>query len=344
MKTRTFLFLQGPASPFFRLLADRLEAKGAATARINFCAGDALFWWPKNGVLYRGRKQDWPHYLRTFIQAHSITDLVMLGDGRDYHAAAVEVALAAAVRIHVVEHGYLRPDWLTVEPDGMSAYSRFPQAPEVVRALAEGTPAVSAGKLFSSSFLTYALYDLAYHLPNAVIRSFAQHAPVDARLLFKVHPIDNGLSRWPQTIGSLAKQLGVAERVYVADGGDTDALIARAAGVVTVNSTVGLTALGLGKPVIALGSAIYDIAGLTSQQSLATFWTDPSAPHPALYDAFVRALAATTQVRGGFIGRAALRSGAENVAERMLEEERLPIDFRKPRNTPRFRYEQELFG
>jgi capsular polysaccharide export protein len=428
MNTRTFLFLQGPASPFFRLLAEKLEARGAQTRRINVCIGDVVFWWPKNGDFFRGRKKDWPHYLEEFIRRHRVTDLVMLGDGRDYHAAAVEVGQALALRIHIIEHGYLRPDWLTVEPDGMSAYSRFPQDPEAIRALAQGQPPAPRNRLYSSSFLVYALYDLAYHIPNVVLgpvihphyrthgpvhplaeysgwiwkglmarrrrkkaeqaiaaatsttdgrpapfflfplqlpgdyqirrhapggdlyaiidgvmASFASHAPVDSRLLFKVHPIDNGLSRWPERIGRTAVKLGVVDRVFVADGGDTDALIARSMGVVTVNSTVGLTALGVGRPVIALGSAIYDVPGLTAQGPLESFWAQPPLPDVALFDQFTRALAATTQVRGGFIGKEALGAGAAHVAERLLEnDERLPERWRKARTRGRYRYEAEL--
>jgi capsular polysaccharide export protein len=428
MKTRTFLFLQGPASPFFRLLANRLETTGARILRINFCLGDSLFWWPRKATFYRGRKAGWPAYLEKFARHHAVTDIVMLGDGRDYHAAAAEIAQAAGIRIHVIEHGYLRPDWLTVEPDGMSAHSRFPQAACEIRALAKDAPTVAGGGLFRSSFLTYALYDLAYHIPNvllgpilhphyrthgpvhpvveysgwiwkgltaghrrrqaeeaiaacirmpdgsdsrfflfplqlagdyqiirhapggdlfhivdATIASFAAHAPAGTRLLFKTHPIDNGLSRWPEHIGKAAEKYGVADRIHVADGGDTDVLIAKSVGVVTVNSTVGLTALALGRPVIALGSAIYDVEGLTSQAPLSAFWAAPPLPDAGLFDAFTRALAATTQVRGGFIGKAALDTGAKNVAERLMEEEeRLSESFRKPRNAAVFRYAREL--
>ena len=430
MKARTFLFLQGPASPFFRLVADRLENERVRVERINFCLGDMVFWWPRKGTLFRGKKSEWPSYLEAFIGHHAVTDVVMLGDGRDYHAAAAEIGQACGIRVHIIEHGYLRPDWLTVEPDGMSAHSRFPQEPAAIRALASGVPPVARGGLFRSSFLTYALYDLAYHIPNvllgpllhrhyrthgavhpvieysgwirkgltaprrrkeaaqtisasiklpdgsdarfflfplqlpgdyqiirhspggdlfaianAVIASFAMNAPVSTRLLFKVHPIDNGLSRWPERINDAAALLGIGDRVFVADGGDTDALIKRAEGVVTVNSTVGLTALGFGRPVIALGSAIYDVEGLTSQAALADFWRQPPLPDPDLFDAFMRALSATTQVRGGFIGRDALNAGADNVAARLLEENpRLPERLRKPRNQGVFRYERELLG
>jgi len=430
VKPRNFLFLQGPASPFLRVLAEALEKKGASIRKLSVCLGDTVFWWPKRGNFYRGSADDWPVYLDSYINNHNITDLVMLGDGRPLHAAAAELGQRKGIRVHILEHGYLRPDWLTIEPDGMTANSRFPREPEAIEVLAEGTRPVAAGGLFPSSFFTYALYDLAFHIPNvllgwlfhphyrthgpvhplveysgwigkaitqrgrrrradeaiaaslaagangnsrlflfplqlpgdyqirrhapsgdlfrlvdATIASFARHASAESRLLFKVHPIDNGLSRWHERIASMAERCRVGDRIFVADGGNTDALVERANGVVTVNSTVGLTALAAGRPVIALGAAIYDIPGLTFQDSLASFWRRPTEPDAALFDAFTRALAATTQVRGGFIGREAIHAGAENVAERLIEpEDRLPISWRKPRNAGNFRYESELFG
>jgi capsular polysaccharide export protein len=428
MKTRTFLLLQGPASPFFRLLGNALTERNVAVRRINFCLGDAVFWWPKNGDWFLKPPEQWRDYLLGHIRDNHVTDIVMLGDGRPAHAVAADLGMALGIRVHVLEHGYLRPDWLTLEPDGMSAHSRFPQQPEKIRALAAGAPPVTTVR-FGSSFLTYALYDLAYHIPNvalgwlvhpyyrthgpvhpvveytgwigkaltlrsrrktadkaiaawldeagraaprflfplqlpgdyqiirhapggdlfrivdSVIKSFAQSAPSDARLLFKVHPIDNGLSRWPQRIGDAAERLGVSNRVFLADGGNTDELIKRSAGIVVVNSTVGLSALSAGKPVIALGSAIYDVPGLTYQGRLADFWSEPTGGDPHLFDAFIRALAATTQLRGGFIGRDALELGVRNIAERLIEtEDRLPLTLRKPRDAVAFRYGKELLG
>ena len=119
-------------------------------------------------------------------------------------------------------------------------------------------------------------------------------------------------------IATIAGNYGVANRVDLIDGGDLDRLIARCEGVVTVNSTVGLTALNGGKPVISLGSSIYDLPGLTHQASLADFWTQPEPPEPDMPDALTRALIATMQVRGGFIGRDAIESGAREMLARIL--------------------------
>ncbi len=65
------------------------------------------------------------------------------------------------------------------------------------------------------------------------------------------------------------------------EGGVSDRLLARAAGVVTVNSTVGLAALRAGVPVKPLGDAVYDVPGLTHSGDIARFSGERrSRPNP----------------------------------------------------------------
>ena len=68
----------------------------------------------------------------------------------------------------------------------------------------------------------------------------------------------------------------------------------------TVNSTIGLSALAVSVPVITLGKAIYNLPGLTAQQGMDAFWQQPTAPNAVLFDAFRRVVAARTQINGGF--------------------------------------------
>lgn len=383
-----------------------LAGAGHVVRRVNLCPGDALFWRAGGAVTYRGRLDDWPAWIGRHLDAEAITDLALLGDGRPYQARAIGEAQARGIRVHAIEHGYLRPDWITVERDGLSSASRFPKDPETIRRLALGRPAPDFTPIERESFLRYAGWDVAYHSANMalswlmtphyqrymidhplveyagwalklmagrrtakragreveallaapgplflmplqlstdyqirlhspfaalidavawIVRSFAAAAPSDARLVFKVHPLDNGWDRWPERIAALAGAEGIGARIAVVDGGSLDALIGRASGVVTVNSTVGLTALKAGRPVAVLGNAVYDVPGLTDRQPLAGFWRDPLAPDPALFDDFLRALAWASQVRGEFTAEKSMAIGARAVAERIVEEgERLP--------------------
>ena len=87
--------------------------------------------------------------------------------------------------------------------------------------------------------------------------------------------------------------------------------------MVTVNSTAGLHALKQGKPVKVLGRAVFDIAGLTDQQPLDSFWAAPRPPDPELSAAMFRLMAASIQVRGNFYSAAGTNAGAKAIAERL---------------------------
>jgi capsular polysaccharide export protein len=125
------------------------------------------------------------------------------------------------------------------------------------------------------------------------------------------HPLDEGLIDWRR----LAQEAG-DERMVFLDNGIPDALLANAAGVVTVN-TIGLSALRYGVPVKPLGNAIYDVAGLTHPGDLAGFWDEPRPPDAALVADFVRALIGATQVKGGFHTRAAQDAALAIFVERL---------------------------
>jgi capsular polysaccharide export protein len=150
-----------------------------------------------------------------------------------------------------------------------------------------------------------------------VLASFARHAPPAARLIVKLHPLDSGLVDWAAITGYLAVELGIADRLVILDGGDLGALLARKPAVVTVNSTVGTMALACGLPVVALGKAIYDIAGLTFQGELDDFWTAPTPPDARLFDAFRRVLAARCLIPGSFFNEAGLRLAVDAAIERL---------------------------
>jgi capsular polysaccharide export protein len=150
-----------------------------------------------------------------------------------------------------------------------------------------------------------------------VIRSFAAHRGSGTRLVVKLHPWDPGLRDWRKIVADLARQHGVSEYVDYLDGGDLDALLRCARGMVTVNSTAGLRALQLACPVKVLGEAIYDVEGLGFQGTLDDFWTRAAAPDPANVRAFVGALAVTIQLRGVFFSEPGLSAAVQQAVERL---------------------------
>ena len=100
------------------------------THRINLCLGDRLFWRGGRAPIdYRGRPRTGPPSSRAYLDRHGITDLVLLGEQRPYHRAAIAAAQARGIAVTVTDFGYLRPDWIVLERDGMGAREPLPARP-----------------------------------------------------------------------------------------------------------------------------------------------------------------------------------------------------------------------
>lgn len=396
MSRRAFLFLQGPISPFFAEVGAGLRARGHAVHRINLCLGDRLFWRGPGALDYRGRRADWPAFIAAALAAWEITDLVLLGEQRPYHREAIAAAAARGIAVTVTDFGYLRPDWVVLERDGMGAESRFPRDAAAIRALAARCPPYDATPWFRDDFATQARWDVLFHLASLlplpfphyesfllhhpvpaylgtalrllrrrpetraaarvlarlagqhplylfamqmetdysirayspypgmdaaladVIGSFARGAAPAAALLVKVHPLDPGLKRWSRRVATLAAAAGVAGRVHFLGGALPMApALAASHGFVTVNSTAAFPALLSGRPVMALGRAIYDVPGLVWQGPRDRFWQDAPPPEPGLAADFARAIAGCLQVRGGFYSRPGLDAAVAGAVARL---------------------------
>jgi capsular polysaccharide export protein len=165
---RCFLFLQGPITPFFAEVAAELAALGHAVHRINLNLGDKLFWRGGTGAVvdYRGRPEDWPGFVASYLDRHAVTDIVLLGEQRAYHRAAIAAAKARSIAVTVTDFGYFRPDWITLERDGMGGDSHFPRDPEAIRALARGLPRADLEERQKDNFALQARWDVAYHLAS----------------------------------------------------------------------------------------------------------------------------------------------------------------------------------
>ncbi|WP_369924000.1 capsule biosynthesis protein [Leisingera sp. XS_AS12] len=126
MTPKRFLFLQGPHGPFFAALGRMLKSADCEVVRVGFNAGDQAFWRDKASyVPFTGQPQEWPEFLCALLDQRRITDIVLYGDTRPIHAAAVVAARARGLTVHVFEEGYLRPFWVTYERGGANGHSRL---------------------------------------------------------------------------------------------------------------------------------------------------------------------------------------------------------------------------
>ncbi|MGX9847870.1 capsule biosynthesis protein [Limimaricola litoreus] len=163
---RRFLFLQGPHGPFFQRLARMLRAAGARTLRVGFNAGDAAFWRDRASYIpYRGRAEDWPETVAALIETHGITDIVLYGDTRPVHAAAIAAARARGLTVHVFEEGYLRPWWVTYERGGTNGHSRLMDIgiDEMRVALERSDPEIVEAPAHWGDMRQHVFYGALYH-------------------------------------------------------------------------------------------------------------------------------------------------------------------------------------
>lgn len=137
------------------------------------------------------------------------------------------------------------------------------------------------------------------------VKSFSQYASKnsqDSVLLIKHHPMDRGYTDYSDLITQLEKQHSLIGRLRYIHDQHLPELLANAQGVITINSTVGLSALDHGTPVMALGKAVYNMQGLTCQDSLSAFWKQPAkyTADKKLHKKFLNYVILHTQIYGNF--------------------------------------------
>lgn len=373
LRGRRFLIVTAPFGPFGKVLARTLEERGAEVSRMIFNAGDMAYWRRSGGIVFKRTVSSWPARLAEL--APQFTDIVLFGEGGAYNQAVMTHRPHMDARVWVLENGYLRPDWITIERDGVNASSSLPRTRAAYDQAPREVPVTRpVGKILPHHVLHISLYHLIqlpgrflfprYKAPYTqppwlqcighirryfslafssrkkvdaralttkgafflaclqregdaqllryshfadntaflaeVMTSFARHAPQDARLVVKNHPLDPGLVDLARITQVLAVERGLADRVDFIDGGNLAQLCRASRGMVVNNSSAALSALGFKTPVKVLGDAFYDFDGLTDQQSLDTFWTRPCAPDPDLFARFRAHVIVRSQVNGNY--------------------------------------------
>ena len=162
-------------------------------------------------------------------------------------------------------------------------------------------------------------------LITAAVKSFSQHGEPGDLLVFKGHPMDRGHFPHGGLIREIARLAGCEERVRFIDDGSIGLMIRHARGLVSINSTSGLSALHHGTPLLCLGEAIYKIPGLVagsgSLADMDRFWTAPASPAPALARNFLAAIRRTCLVNGTFYARSGFAVTFKNLIARIEDAE-----------------------
>lgn len=399
------LLLQGPLGPFFKAVSRELQQAGHQVYKVHFNGGDAAWSCHGTNIEFSGPPESWETFLRRLIKQKHINSVICYGDCRFYHRIAATLCKRLNVPFWVIEEGYLRPDFITMELGGANAFSPLYTRRDSLSKTIWKTP-YKMELIVGDTFSRRAWFAIRYHVTRSirkrtfphyishrpwtlyeetrgwvaggirklirtlpdrrllqrlqahrgaiffvplqvtedyqirehsdlsgvedmvaqVITNFSEHADPKDILLFKHHPMDRGYVSYRAQIDRLCKVLGLQDRVFYGFELPLPALYPLLKGVVTINSTVGLSALLHKVPTFCMGRALYDIEGLTSRGSLARFWHHPAPVCPERFERLRQSLLHLTQLNASFYRHQG--HGAALVARRVTGEERMRLPAR----------------
>lgn len=132
---KRYLLLQGPMGPFFNDMAEWLESQEREAINVIFNAGDRFYCRKRNYLTFKETPKEFPHWLKVTWSEYHFDTIICFGDCRQLHQAAKRWAQSKGIRFLAFEEGYLQPHFITLEKDGVNAYSSIPRDPEFYRNL-----------------------------------------------------------------------------------------------------------------------------------------------------------------------------------------------------------------
>ncbi len=158
MSGKRILLVSAPFGPFARIFADELRRRGATVTRMLFSAGDALWWGSqRNTRAYTGSAEAWGKHV--VEQTSSFTDILVFGESGPYNSAVLSRISEIKGRVWVLENGYFRPNWVTLERNGVNGNSGLPRT----RATFEETEIVVQEAPPVGLILPYHVLNISFH-------------------------------------------------------------------------------------------------------------------------------------------------------------------------------------
>lgn len=194
---RRFLVVTAPFGPFGRVLARVLRQQGAEVRRMIFNAGDMLNWRTEPGsIAFKGHARQWPTRFAELVP--HFTDIIVFGEGGAYNQTVLTQSARIDARVWVLENGYFRPDWITVELGGVNASSGLARTRAAYGSPVPETPVTRPiGRILPHHVVNISLYHLI-QLPG--------------RLFFPQFIAPYTQAPWLQCIGHIRRYLGLAFR------------------------------------------------------------------------------------------------------------------------------------
>ena len=139
---------------------------------------------------------------------------------------------------------------------------------------------------------------------HKVIKDFASTELSNINLVFKHHPRDRGYINYSKQIEKISKKFNTKNNVFYIHDYFLSKIFKnpKCRGTILINSTVGYQSLYHSKPVKALGRSPYNINGLTHQNNLVSFFTNPEKIDKVLFSKFFKYVLENSQINGNFDG------------------------------------------
>ena len=374
-KTKSLLMLQGPVGPLFNRISAWKRNGDGQVHRIVFNGGDLVCCDHESPIIFGGSVEEWPAFLWHALNNLNIDGVLLFGQTRIYHQEAIRICSQMGVTVFVMEEGYIRPGFLTLETWGVNALSNTlsryewdeQRSPATTKPLArsrhglnltfhtaryylalaarakqfpkyrhhrdrsllrnglywiKGALSLATTRLHDktsvrkikntnanfffiplqldtdSQIIFHSNYKNVWEFLAYAMNSFARCASDTDWLVIKQHPLARGVWGIDDRINKLAHELGIPERVIFIQDCRIHDLVNASAGVVTINSTVGIQAIYCARPLKVMGDAIYKVEGLADSQPVDEFWINPAKPDAELARTFYSALKGLTQVPG----------------------------------------------
>lgn len=382
IKDKNILFLQGPVSYFFKDMIDCTKDNNNVF-HITFNAADEFFT-DKNYICpFKDIKENFESFLSNFLTNNKIDIVFLFGDERYFHKVVTNLINGKfkKVKIFVFEEGYVRPNYITIEENGVNNNSKsFPKNINFYKSLKLKKPDVSKNLFFKNQSLNMHIYSIIYSIIlflfhykyphykhhkniNPFLHSFwgirslfrkilykftekrerdflkenkeyflvplqvyndfqvISHSNfksvkkmieyvltsykknnVNEYLVFKHHPMDRGIKNYKKHIDNLISKLEIDKNkiIYIHEC-NLPLFLKKAKGIITINSTVGISALYHHKPVKILGLANYNISNLTNKEyTLDLFWKKQYKPNIKILKNFYNYTLVKTQINGSF--------------------------------------------
>lgn len=176
-----------PFGSFARELRDAMKAMGAgAVDRMIFNAGDAWSWNGEGAVRFNEPLSQWDAKFEAI--AANYTDIVIFGESGPYNRVVSEKAKATKARLWVLENGYFRPDWITVERNGVNASSQLPrEASGYGEPIPELPISYTVGRILPYHIINISLYHLMQGLGSVRYPHFKNPYTIAVWLQFVGH-------------------------------------------------------------------------------------------------------------------------------------------------------------